>query len=185
MHRSVHLQRQPSVLSTGNCKAIHHLLGRANVNGFRPHQKQSPDLLQAVPQLQTGRYHHKIRYETRPAGTKRHTGERDGPTGIPFGQHHCHSPELLQGKSSFCPNGGAATAQWTDPSKSEIRNCRLGYSVRRSIFNYKWKASTFLNSFTGSLVADPKARLACAQQGTTRPPWPRWWLRLLEQQLLV
>lgn len=30
-------------------------------------------------------------------------------------------------------NGGDATAQWTDQSKSEIRNCRQGYSARHSL----------------------------------------------------
>lgn len=42
-----------------------------------------------------------------------------------------------KGQSSFRRNEGAAAAPWTETSASEIRNRRLGYSLRRSIFNYE------------------------------------------------
>lgn len=151
----------PSVIRKGDRTVIRHLFGREKGKGFGRSGSQA---LTCIRLLLSSRRADTISRSDKEPGRLL----RDGPTGTPFARHHPHSPQLLAGKSEEEPR------RHRGRTRSEIRNRGLGYSECRSIFNCKWKASTFLGRFSGSLVADPRARLAGAQRGAAAwPPRPR------------
>lgn len=90
-------QRQPQCDLDGKPQGHSSLPRRADVNVFRPHQKP---LTRCRLFLTARRPDSITRSDMKP---KQRADDGAGPMGIPFVQHHCHSPELLQDKSTSSP----------------------------------------------------------------------------------